>query len=204
MYNERARSLFGAACPRDLGRPFQDLEFSYRPVELRSLIERRPGAAPSRRAAGGAMGRPRADDAVRRHARRRRCRRARGASLGVSVSFVDVSRVQELQRAAVPVEAGSRDRVRRAAVDQRGAGDDQRGAAVDGRGAGDDERRAAVDQRRAGDDERGAAVDQRGAADDERGAARAQRRAQPRRTAFSSRSCAACAAASSSSTGSCT
>ncbi|NDJ22138.1 PAS domain S-box protein [Nostoc sp. B(2019)] len=39
MVNEQARSLF-ALSPRDLSRPFQDLELSYRPLELRSLIER--------------------------------------------------------------------------------------------------------------------------------------------------------------------
>jgi two-component system CheB/CheR fusion protein len=38
MINEQARSLFGLTT-RDLNRPFQDLELSYRPVELRSLIE---------------------------------------------------------------------------------------------------------------------------------------------------------------------
>ena len=38
MINEQARSLFGLTI-RDLNRPFQDLELSYRPVELRSLIE---------------------------------------------------------------------------------------------------------------------------------------------------------------------
>jgi two-component system CheB/CheR fusion protein len=36
--NERARAMFGLA-PNDLGRPLQDLEISYRPAELRSLIE---------------------------------------------------------------------------------------------------------------------------------------------------------------------
>jgi len=36
--NERAESLFGLL-ERDLGRPFQDLEISYRPVELRSLFD---------------------------------------------------------------------------------------------------------------------------------------------------------------------
>jgi two-component system, chemotaxis family, CheB/CheR fusion protein len=36
--NERARSLFGLV-PADLGRPLQDLEVSYRPIELRSLID---------------------------------------------------------------------------------------------------------------------------------------------------------------------
>ncbi|MDB9310513.1 PAS domain S-box protein [Aphanizomenon sp. CS-733/32] len=38
MINEQARSLFSLTT-RDLNRPFQDLELSYRPVELRSLIE---------------------------------------------------------------------------------------------------------------------------------------------------------------------
>jgi two-component system CheB/CheR fusion protein len=38
LANERARALFGLA-ERDLGLPLQDLEISYRPVELRSLIE---------------------------------------------------------------------------------------------------------------------------------------------------------------------
>ncbi|MTJ49295.1 CheR family methyltransferase [Dolichospermum sp. UHCC 0259] len=38
MINEQARSLFSLTM-RDLNRPFQDLELSYRPVELRSLIE---------------------------------------------------------------------------------------------------------------------------------------------------------------------
>ena len=36
--NERARNLFRLA-PHDIGRPLQDLEISYRPIELRSRIE---------------------------------------------------------------------------------------------------------------------------------------------------------------------
>jgi two-component system CheB/CheR fusion protein len=36
--NERARAIFGLLAP-DVGRPLQDLEVSYRPLELRSLIE---------------------------------------------------------------------------------------------------------------------------------------------------------------------
>ncbi|MEH2252678.1 CheR family methyltransferase [Nostoc sp.] len=39
MVNEQARTLF-ALSAKDLARPFQDLELSYRPIELRSLIER--------------------------------------------------------------------------------------------------------------------------------------------------------------------
>jgi two-component system CheB/CheR fusion protein len=36
--NDQARTLFGMAS-NDIGRPFQDLELSYKPVELRSVIE---------------------------------------------------------------------------------------------------------------------------------------------------------------------
>jgi two-component system CheB/CheR fusion protein len=39
LVNERARSLFSLT-NQDLGRPLQDLELSYRPVELRSCIDR--------------------------------------------------------------------------------------------------------------------------------------------------------------------
>ena len=38
LVNERARIMFGLST-RDVGRPFHDLEISYRPVELRSSIE---------------------------------------------------------------------------------------------------------------------------------------------------------------------
>ena len=37
--SERARTLFGLS-QRDFGRPFQDLELSYKPVDLRSLMDR--------------------------------------------------------------------------------------------------------------------------------------------------------------------
>lgn len=39
LANERSRNLFSLSY-RDIGRPFQDLEISYRPVELRSSIEK--------------------------------------------------------------------------------------------------------------------------------------------------------------------
>jgi two-component system CheB/CheR fusion protein len=38
LVNRQANAMFGLV-PRDLGRPFQDLEISYRPVELRKYIE---------------------------------------------------------------------------------------------------------------------------------------------------------------------
>jgi len=39
LFNDRAADYFSLS-PRDAGRPLQDLEVSYRPVELRSLLER--------------------------------------------------------------------------------------------------------------------------------------------------------------------
>jgi two-component system CheB/CheR fusion protein len=39
MFNDQAREMFGLTA-LDLNRPFRDLEFSYRPVELRSLMEK--------------------------------------------------------------------------------------------------------------------------------------------------------------------
>ncbi|MBE9199205.1 MULTISPECIES: CheR family methyltransferase [unclassified Nodularia (in: cyanobacteria)] len=39
LMNSQARTVFGLSL-KDLSRPFQDLELSYRPLELRSLIER--------------------------------------------------------------------------------------------------------------------------------------------------------------------
>ena len=58
-FNAQARALFGLT-PQDLGRPFRDLEVSYRPIELRSLIEQaqdehravRVAAVERRRASG--------------------------------------------------------------------------------------------------------------------------------------------------------
>ena len=43
MANARARATFGIR-PQDIGRPFRDLELSYRPAELPSLIERAYGS----------------------------------------------------------------------------------------------------------------------------------------------------------------
>jgi two-component system CheB/CheR fusion protein len=95
IFNERARSIFNIV-PGDLGRPIQDLEMSYRPVELRSLIEqatreRRPVAVKD--VEWQTLGRdtrffdvsvvPLFDGGAR--------------PIGVTVSFSDVSRIQELQ-----------------------------------------------------------------------------------------------------------
>ena len=95
MFNERARSVLNIV-PSDLGRPIQDLEMSYRPVELRSLIEqasreRRPVAVKD--VEWQALGRePRFFDVSIVP-----LLDGGGKTLGTSISFTDVSRVQDLQ-----------------------------------------------------------------------------------------------------------
>jgi two-component system, chemotaxis family, CheB/CheR fusion protein len=93
--NQRLRTMFGLS-PREIGRPLQDLELSYRPFELRSSIEhayaeRRPTAAVEGRWTGPGrqvvflelMVVPVLD--------------LGGQPLGVSVQFTDVSRQRRLQ-----------------------------------------------------------------------------------------------------------
>jgi two-component system, chemotaxis family, CheB/CheR fusion protein len=93
--NQSLRALFGLTA-RDIGRPLQDLELSYRPFELRSCIERaymerRPIAATDGRwtGAGGQISFlelsviPLLDPS--------------GAPIGASIYFVDVSRQRQLQ-----------------------------------------------------------------------------------------------------------
>jgi two-component system CheB/CheR fusion protein len=95
MYNDRARTLFGLA-PSDVGRPFHELEMSYRPVELRSLLQD-----------AQAQRRPIVIKDVRLATRSREPYSVdvqvtplfdeKGLGLGASLSFSDVSRVLELQ-----------------------------------------------------------------------------------------------------------
>jgi two-component system CheB/CheR fusion protein len=95
LFNERARALFNLV-PADIGRPIQDLEVSYRPIELRSLLaqiidERRPILV--RDVQWEATGRePRSFDV---HLAPLNGQGARPH--GISVAFVDISRVQDLQ-----------------------------------------------------------------------------------------------------------
>jgi two-component system CheB/CheR fusion protein len=95
LFNERARALFNLV-PADIGRPIQDLEVSYRPIELRSLLaqiieERRPLLI--RDVQWDPTGRePRSFDV---HLAPLNGQGSR--PYGISVAFVDISRVQELQ-----------------------------------------------------------------------------------------------------------
>ena len=95
IVNEQARTLFQLS-DRDIGRPLQDLEVSYRPLELRSRVEQ----ALATRAAVEAkevawptpLGEPRSFDiqVVPLFD-------AGGALLGIRVAFCDVSRFKRLQ-----------------------------------------------------------------------------------------------------------
>jgi two-component system CheB/CheR fusion protein len=92
--NQKARLLFSIG-PQDLGRPLQDLEISYRPVELRGLIEQ---AYAERRAVTRAgierrfsEGQVQYLDVVAQPLH------DEGSVLGVAITFVDVTRSHRLQ-----------------------------------------------------------------------------------------------------------
>jgi two-component system CheB/CheR fusion protein len=89
MVNAPARRLFGLS-GRDVGRPFQDLEISYRPVELRSALEQaqkeqRPVLLEQVDWAGG----PDSVDCFDIHVVP--LADSNGVGVGVAVTFIDVS-----------------------------------------------------------------------------------------------------------------
>jgi two-component system CheB/CheR fusion protein len=104
--NRKAQDLFGLV-PADCGRPLQDLEVSYRPLELRSLIEE---ADRSDRAVYVAdVEKPvRNGDSRYLDCEVTPLRDARGASAGVSIAFLDhterVAVSQQLDRAREDLE----------------------------------------------------------------------------------------------------
>ena len=119
LANARARVLFSINT-KDVGRPLQDLEISYRPAELRALIEqahaeRRTVTLTSveRRFADGEMQfldvvvAPLFDDGQSRSAPRS--------------TFIDVTRTMRLQDEVRRSQEEAADRQRGAAVVQRGA-----------------------------------------------------------------------------------
>jgi two-component system CheB/CheR fusion protein len=93
--NEQARTLFGLNAP-DIGRPIQDLELSYRPIELRSMLERaREERTPQARKEvewTGAASQRWFDVTVVPLIE------VNGAVMGSSVTFVDVTRYQRLRQ----------------------------------------------------------------------------------------------------------
>ena len=93
LANQRARHLFRLT-ERDLGRPFQDLALSYRPIELRSCIdracaERRPVTVP------GAVYSPIPGETVYLDTLVTPLLE-NGVPLGVGISFTDISRIRQL------------------------------------------------------------------------------------------------------------
>ena len=97
LANEFARSLFGIL-DRDIGAPFHSLELSYRPVELRSVIDRATAElrnvvvpAVEFRQVGG--------DSVWLQTQVIPLARQTGAINGVSIIFTDVSAQRRLQQA---------------------------------------------------------------------------------------------------------
>jgi two-component system CheB/CheR fusion protein len=95
MINHRAEVMFGASA-RDVGRPFRDLDLSYRPVELRQVIEqaqldRRPMRIGGVRAVNGVEQGMHLDIEITPLVA------ADSRLLGVSVVFDDVSKAHRLQ-----------------------------------------------------------------------------------------------------------
>ncbi|MBN1193793.1 MAG: PAS domain-containing protein [Methanomicrobiaceae archaeon] len=95
LANNRARSLFGLS-KKDIGRPFSDLELSYRPVELRSPIER---VIERRKPASLSDVKKTLPDGTTRHLEVQIVPLiANGGELaGVSIAFQDVTQSKELE-----------------------------------------------------------------------------------------------------------
>jgi two-component system CheB/CheR fusion protein len=94
MANQLARQLFSIE-QRDIGRPFQDTEVSYRPIELRSLIER--AYAERQTVVAGNIERP-FNNGEERYLEVQVTPLQNGEStIGASITFVDMTRYHELE-----------------------------------------------------------------------------------------------------------
>jgi two-component system, chemotaxis family, CheB/CheR fusion protein len=95
LFNERASATF-ALGPADFGKPLQDLELSYRPVDLRSLVDKaRELRMPATRES--VEHRPSGTDSQFLDVVVSPLMR-NGVQLGMSITFDDVTRHQELQQ----------------------------------------------------------------------------------------------------------
>jgi two-component system CheB/CheR fusion protein len=119
--NESARRLFGVG-PADLGRPLQDLEVSYRPLELRSLIQEAVRTRGPVRVADVPW---RAPGREERHFEVQvlPLSEPAGAIIGVAVSYVDLTQPRQLR-----VGGAARARGERRLVGPAGAPDPERSA----------------------------------------------------------------------------
>jgi two-component system CheB/CheR fusion protein len=92
--NERARLMF-ALTARDIGKPFRDLEVSYRPIELRSLIEQ--AFTERRMVTKAGIERNVHDQAQHLDVEITPLLENGATVLGCSITFQDVTRVSQLQ-----------------------------------------------------------------------------------------------------------
>jgi two-component system, chemotaxis family, CheB/CheR fusion protein len=95
MANDRARQIFGMTA-RDMGRPFQDLDVSYRPVELRSVIEQAYSERRTIAVRDVEWGRD-ATGPLYLNVEVTPLHDTNGAAIGASITFDDVTRVRRLQ-----------------------------------------------------------------------------------------------------------
>jgi two-component system, chemotaxis family, CheB/CheR fusion protein len=95
MVNERAKILFNLTS-RDVGRPLQDLEISYRPLELRSYIEQVKLNRQTINLKDIAWQTPQGD-AIYLDVQVALLLTSGNKALGVSITFTDVSRYKRLQ-----------------------------------------------------------------------------------------------------------
>ncbi|HEX7107000.1 MAG TPA: CheR family methyltransferase [Acidothermaceae bacterium] len=95
LVNQRAESVFNVT-QRDIGRPFQDLELSYRPLELRSYIAQASTDRHSVWVRDVELARP-GGEVLYFDVQVVPLQSGAGADLGVSIFFTDVTRYRQLQ-----------------------------------------------------------------------------------------------------------
>ncbi|WP_157244947.1 CheR family methyltransferase [Nonomuraea typhae] len=96
LVNSRAELLFNLN-PRDLGRPFQDLEVSYRPTELRSVIEQAQAELRTVELQEIVWQRPGHPESGVYDISVVPLQNSEGALVGISVNFYDVTRYHRLR-----------------------------------------------------------------------------------------------------------
>jgi two-component system CheB/CheR fusion protein len=94
LANRRAEMLFGVS-PRDVGRPFRDLEISYRPVELRRPIEQATSERRTVRVSD--VRHTRGSETTHFEVQASPLIGPEGVLLGVTVTFLDVTDARHLQ-----------------------------------------------------------------------------------------------------------
>ncbi|MBI3107212.1 MAG: PAS domain-containing protein [Candidatus Rokubacteria bacterium] len=95
LANRQARATFGLG-PKDLGRPFQEIELSYKPLELRSLIQKVQSEQAPLTVAGVEQTLP-GNEVHYLDVQLAPLKDQEGAVLGVSVIFEDTTRVRRTQ-----------------------------------------------------------------------------------------------------------